>query len=84
MNKNKVSLRYSLPNNATEAMKKLVQVLKVPSHKLVGENDKIVLAMSGVILYRHLDRLDKMSVMKMIEALSYPQLVNELRVKCLD
>lgn len=84
MNTNKVNLRYSLPNNATEAMKKLAKLLKVPTHKLIGDKEKIVVTMSGVILYRHLNRLDRMSVMKMIQGLSHPQLQNELRVKCLD
>jgi len=84
MNTKQVNLRYSLPNNSNEAIKYLANILKIPSHKLVGDNDKIVIAMSGAILYRHLNRLDKMSVMKMIQNLSHPQLQNELRVKCLD
>ncbi|MBH0059477.1 hypothetical protein I6F65_21330 [Pseudoalteromonas sp. SWXJZ94C] len=65
-------------------MRKLAEILAVPTHKLVGDEDQIVMTMSGVILYRHLNRLDKISVMGMIQDLSYPQLRNELRVKCLD
>lgn len=84
MNKQKVNLRYSLPNNVAEAMKDLAIILKVPTHKLVGNKEKIVVAMSGVIIYRHLNRLDKMSVMQMIQDLSHPQLQNELRIKCLE
>mgnify|MGYP006999714719 CR=1 FL=1 len=77
-------MRYSLPKNSSEAMRKLAEILKVPTHKLIGDKDQIVMTMSGVILYRQLNRLDKMSVMRMIQDLSYPQLQNELRVKCLD
>jgi hypothetical protein len=84
MSTNEVKSRYSLPNNATEALKSLAEVLKIPTHKLIGDKERIVITMSGVILYRHLNRRDKMSVMQMIQDLSHPPLQNELRVKCLD
>ncbi|WP_394201588.1 hypothetical protein [Shewanella waksmanii] len=84
MNANNIKERYSLPSNPSEAMMQLAKVLKTPFHKLVGNKEKIVLTMSGVILYRHLNRLDKLLVMKMIHELSHPPLRNELIIKCLD
>jgi hypothetical protein len=47
MNKNKVGMRYSLPKNSSEAMRKLAEILKVPTHKLIGDKDQIVMTMSG-------------------------------------
>lgn len=79
-----INVRYDLPRSKTEAVKKLAVILKVPSHKLIGDESEIVTAMAGTILYRHLERLDKMSVMQKIQTLSHPQLLTELKIKCLD
>ncbi|WP_018694161.1 hypothetical protein [Algicola sagamiensis] len=84
MNKISVSVRYSLPKNKKEAMNQLAKILKVPTHKLNGDEEKIVIAMSGTILYRHLDRLNKMSVIQKIQDLSDLDLAVDLRIKCLD
>jgi len=77
-------LPYDLPKNPNDAVQKLAHILKIPTYKLIGDPNKIVTAMAGTILYRHLSRLDKMSAMKQIKNLDHPQLQSELSIKCLD
>ncbi|MCJ8350953.1 hypothetical protein [Moritella sp.] len=84
MTQDNISLRYALPSNNIDAMKKLAVILNIMPHKLVGDENEIVTAMIGCILYRHLDRFDQMSVMKKVIGLSHGPLKSVLQVKCLD
>lgn len=75
-------LSYQLPKNAAEAAAALGAVLGVPAHKIRGDADQIVLAMSGTILYRHLDRHERHTVMQQIHNLSSGLLKEALIAKC--
>lgn len=78
------TLKYDLPRNKEQAAKKLASILNIPAHKVVGDADQIVRAMTGTILYRQLNRLDRISAMSHIRKLSHLPLQNELTTKCLD
>ncbi|TAA41029.1 hypothetical protein [Corallincola spongiicola] len=81
---NTISHRYNLPQNDTEAINKLAKVLDLPSHYIHGDNNKIAIALAGAIMYRQLPRLEKITVMQSIAALSYRPLVGQLVAKCTD
>lgn len=82
MNLSHVEARYSLPKRKSDAVKVLSSILEIPTHKLTGNQEAILIAMAGTIMYRHLNRLDKIAVMKSIESLSNPYLQEDLRGKC--
>lgn len=77
-------LPYNLPKNQMEALRVLAKTLGIAEHKLQGDNNRIAASMTGTILYRHLDRNDRYSVMQMINSLGSGQLKSELITKCLD
>lgn len=78
------TLPYNLPRNQSEALQVLANTLGIPEHKLQGDNNRIAASLTGTILYRHLDRQDRYSVMQMIHSLGHGQLKSELIAKCLD
>lgn len=75
-------LPYQLPKNAAEAAAALSVVLGIPAHKIHGNADQMVVAMSGTILYRHLDRHERYTVMQEIHNLSSGPLKEALIAKC--
>lgn len=77
-------LPYNLPTNQVDAIRVLANTLGIVEHKLQGDNNRIPASMTGTILYRHLDRQDRYSVMQMINSLGNGQLKSELIAKCLD
>lgn len=77
-------LPYLLPKSENEALVQLGQVLRMQTEKLKGEPRTVIIALSGTILYRHLDRLNKSSVLELIHALGHGPLKEELITKCVD
>ena len=61
-----------------EALPVLAKTLGIAEHKLQGDSNRIAASMTGTILYRHLDRNDRYSVMQMINSLGSGQLKSEL------
>ncbi|WP_394146457.1 hypothetical protein [Vibrio atypicus] len=77
-------LPYKLPSNEADAVRSLAKVLNVPLHLIQGDTVKISQAMSGTIMYRQLDRLEKQQVMMAIHALGNGLLKSNLIARCTD
>ena len=65
-------------------MIELAKVLDLPKSSLHGNPDFIVASMAGTILYRHLNRLDRVNVIQAIKMLASLELQSELISRCLD
>ncbi|MBV1870956.1 MAG: hypothetical protein KUG83_00260 [Gammaproteobacteria bacterium] len=65
-------------------MIELAKVLDLPKSSLHGNPDLIVASMAGTILYRHLNRLDRVNVIQTIKMLASFELQSELISRCLD
>lgn len=77
-------LPHVLPSNHQEAANRLALMLKIPLAHVVSADEYMVEAISGVILYRHLDRMEKQDVMRSIYALKSKQLQSFLVIKVTD
>lgn len=77
-------LPHVLPRNHQEAANRLGLMLKIPLAHLVNANENLVETLSGVVLYRHLDRMEKEGVMRSIYALPNRQLQGILVGKVTD
>lgn len=80
----KIRSHYQLPKTDNDAMRYLADILDIPMHYLNGDGSKIVAAMAGTVLYRHLDQRGKVGVMTAIRQLKYGPLQSRLVGKCTD
>lgn len=78
------TLRYSLPKTDKEGIAFLAKILNIPAHYLKGNEQRIIQALAATILYRELDRLQKIEAMRLIRSLSHPQLISILISRCTD
>lgn len=77
-------LPHVLPRNHQEAANRLGLMLKIPLAHLINADENLVETLSGVVLYRHLDRMEKEGVMRSIYALPNRQLQGMLVGKVTD
>lgn len=72
------NLPYNLPNNRKEQLRALSQVVGIPLSFVENGGEKEVDALCGAILYRHLDRHQRIEAMSLIRGLSNRPLMGKL------
>jgi len=77
-------LPYQLPTTSEGQITYLANILKLKKHLVIGKGQKEIEAMAAVIMYRHLDRLQKYQAMELIHSISDRSLMGALVVKITD
>ncbi|WP_425641977.1 hypothetical protein ACPUEK_01005 [Marinomonas gallaica] len=79
-------LRYPTFENNKDLIRSLGDVLGIPASitDTVSNQEKCASAMSGVIMYRQLNRIEKMEVMRLIRSIESKKLVEKLIEKVTD
>ncbi|CAA0100414.1 Uncharacterised protein [BD1-7 clade bacterium] len=77
-------LPYNLPANSSAQALRLAEILQIEPAVVAGISEHDVTAISSVILYRHLDRFQKMEVMSQIHAIENRRLAGKLQSKVVD
>ncbi|MBL4606289.1 MAG: hypothetical protein JKY01_00455 [Pseudomonadales bacterium] len=75
-------LPYTIPSGVREQINQLSRIVGIPPYLMQGLDGVNILC--GVIVYRHLDRLQKYQVMQLIHATKNPQVIGALSVKVTD
>lgn len=83
-NLDSVNQLYKLPKNENEKIVILSRILDIPLHLSKNFESHAVEAMCATILYRHLDRLDRLTAMKIIRSTGNPILSERLAQKAVD
>jgi len=69
---------YKLPKNTQKAINYLAKILKLNPSLVKNGDDKLLQALCGTIIYRHLDRLQRIEVMTIIRSLPNRRLGGQL------
>ena len=77
------SLPYVLPKNNKDVVQRLAIILSIDPKRIPSHDQKIIEILSGIILYRHLERLQKIQVMTQVRSLE-PRLQSILVTKITD
>ena len=77
-------LPYNIPADINKQIAKLSKVIGIPSYLMQGRGGKGVQILCGVIIYRHLGRLQKHQVMKLIHNTNEPRIIGKLTEKIVD
>jgi len=72
------NLPYILPNNRKEQLKVLSKIVGIPISFVENGGEKEVNALCGAILYRHLDRHQRIEALSLIRDLSNKPLLGKL------
>lgn len=80
----KEHLPYSLPKSTDEQLKLLSKITSIPSNLLVNGGHVEVKAISSMILYRHMNRLQRIEAMQLIRSLPNRALEGRLITNVLD
>jgi len=83
-NLNTVNQLYKLPKTSNEKIAILSKILNIPTHLSTGYESAAIDAMCATILYRHLDRLDRIAAMRIIRTIGNPILSERLSQRALD
>lgn len=79
-----ISELYGLPESTQEQANLLAEIMGLPSELLEDASQEDVEAMAAAILYRHLDRNDRMDAMEVIRSVDSEELQGKLIEKLLD
>jgi hypothetical protein len=77
-------LPYQLPVSSESQITYLANILELPQHLVSGKGQKVKEAMAAVIMYRHLDRLQKYQAMELIHSIPDRRLLGKLVEKIGD
>lgn len=77
-------LPYKLPADEKMQVEMLADILRVPRSLIKGDLVKITQAMTGVVLYRHVERKEKQEIMALIHSLQNRALTGALVTKVSD
>lgn len=77
-------LPYQLPITVEGQLKRLGKIAGIPNNLLVGGGEKEVEAIANMIMYRHLNRVERMNAMKSFHAVKKRALLGELVNNALD
>lgn len=78
------SLPYNLPKNTKSQLEKLASITSIPRNLLVGAGETEVQAIAAMILYRHMDRLQRIEALALIRSISNKALLGAVLEKALD
>ncbi|CAA0101467.1 Uncharacterised protein [BD1-7 clade bacterium] len=77
-------LPYNLPSSTQAQALRLADILDISPTLVSGVSRRDVDAMSGTILYRHLDRFQKIDVMSLLHSMPNRHLARVLHAKVVD
>lgn len=77
-------LPYKLPKTIPDKVKLLADITKVNSKYLGKKDEAELLALSYMVMYRHLGHLEKQTALKHVRSLENKQLMNIVLTKLLD
>ncbi|MDP2576048.1 hypothetical protein Q8W40_28015 [Vibrio penaeicida] len=80
----KENLPYTLPKNTKEQLKILSKITSIPSNLLVNAGELEVEAISSMVLYRHMNRLQRIEAMRLIRSVPNRALMGKIISKTLD
>jgi hypothetical protein len=78
------NLPYSLPKDTQSQLKQLREITLIPHNLLVGAGEIEVEALCYMIMYRHLNRVQRMNAMKAIHSVRKKALVGMIITRVLD
>lgn len=78
------NLAYHLPKNTSAQLKKLSQITSIPSNLLINGGQQEVEAICYMILYRHLNHIQRRQAMIAMRSVQNKALVGELIKRTLD
>lgn len=78
------SLPYQLPKSTQQKIMHLSKITSIPINLLQGGGETEIEAISAMILYRHMDRLQRIEAMTLIKSVSNRALMGHLVTKTLD
>jgi len=78
------SLPYQLPKSTANKISHLAKITLIPPSLLKGAGEPELEAISAMILYRHMDRLQRVEAMSLIRSVSNRALMGHILSKTLD
>ncbi len=78
------NLPYKLPRNTNEQLKTLSRITSIPSNLLMNAGHLEVEAISSMVLYRHMNRLQRIEAMRLIRSVPSRALMGKIISKTLD
>lgn len=78
------NLPYKLPRSTNEQLKTLSRITSIPSNLLMNAGHLEVEAISSMVLYRHMNRLQRIEAMRLIRSVPSRALMGKIISKTLD
>ena len=78
------ALPYQLPKSAMQKILHLSKITSIPMNLLQGAGDAEIEAIAAMILYRHMDRLQRIEAMSVIRSVKNRALMGHILDKTLD
>ena len=78
------SLPYQLPKTTQQKVMHLSKITSIPLSLLKGTGEPEIEAISAMILYRHMDRIQRIDAMSSIGSLRNRELMGHILTKTLD
>ncbi|MDN3682225.1 hypothetical protein QWZ04_18140 [Vibrio tapetis subsp. quintayensis] len=78
------NLPYTLPRTTNEQLKTLSRITSIPSNLLMNAGHLEVEAISSMVLYRHMNRLQRIEAMRLIRSVPSRALMGKIISKTLD
>lgn len=77
-------LPYTMPTSAQAQATYLATILKIPGDMVANADQEVVQALCATIIYRHLDRMQRMEAMELVQGLKNRRLISKLISLILD